>query len=409
MTQLQQLDIGSPLDATRVFNQEHGDRIPLVLVPSGRTCCSCFYHIPSGVNTIVHICGDDGYPDGMAPPGIQMCKPWYNHVAYMVTQQSCTYNAPVKSCPTKDNVMVDCELTSVFSIGPDPTDVKNFVYNLGALKFNEFLAAECEEAIRQLIRVTPLSDVYELRGSSSQHVQNVLKVLDDKFKEFGVTFSKAAITDVVLNDELRRILQGTTEFRTKIRELDIEADINVKLISYDYQQKLSEKERLYERRLQDIEADINVALVNRKKDIVNAESRREVAVTKQQELAAVSKKRAESELSVAQAKAEQENAKLLATATSNSEAAKIKVDKETEVAVFESQQLIKVAENKAEALKTEAKAEGDAAASLQVIREHNLEMAKLEVQEAIARRAKIVISGDQSLKVLIIDPLLLHL
>ena len=109
----------------------------------------------------------------------------------------------------------------------------------------------------------------------------------------------------------------------------------------------------------------------------------------------MSKKRAESQLSVAQAKAEQENAKLLAIATSNSEAAKIKVDKETEVAIFESQQLIKVAENKALALKTEAKAEGDAAASLQVIREHNLEMAKLEVQEAIARRAKIVISGDQ--------------
>ena len=107
----------------------------MVLVPSGRACCSCFYHIPSGVNTIVHVCGDDAYPDGLAPPGIQCCEPWYNHVAYMVTQQSCTYNAPVKSCPTKDNVMVDCELTLVFSIGPDPTDVKNFVYNLGALKF----------------------------------------------------------------------------------------------------------------------------------------------------------------------------------------------------------------------------------------------------------------------------------
>ena len=136
-TQLEQQNINDPLDATRVFNMEHGDRIPLVLVPSGRTCCSCYYHIPSGVNTIVHICGDDGYPDGMAPPGIQMCKPWYNHVAYMVTQQSCTYNAPVKSCPTKDNVMVDCELTLVFAIGPDPVDVKNFVYNLGALKFSK--------------------------------------------------------------------------------------------------------------------------------------------------------------------------------------------------------------------------------------------------------------------------------
>jgi len=364
-------------------------------VPSTRVCCSCYYHIPSGVNAIVHICGEDAYPDGLAPPGIQMCKPWYNHVAYMVTQQSCTYNAPVKSCPTKDNVMVDCELTLVFTIGPDPTDVKNFVYNLGALKFNEFLASVCDEAIRQLIRVTPLDEVYELRGSASVEIQNVLKVLDSKFGEFGVHFTKAAITDVVLNDELRRILQGTTEFKTKIRELDKEHEHNMKLISYDYQQNLSEKDRLYERRLQDIEAAINVALVQRERDLVNAESKREVAITKEEENAATSKKRAESQLAVAQAKAEQENAKLLAKATSASEAAKIKVNKETEVAIFESQQLIKVAANKAIALKTEAKAEGDAAASLTVIREHNLEMAKLEVQEAIARKAKIVISGDQ--------------
>ena len=118
--------------------------------------------------------------------------------------------------------MVDCELTLVFSIGPKPEDVKHFVYKLGALKFNEFLAAETEEAIRQLVRATPLSEVYELRGSSSVHVGNVLKVLNDKFGPFGVSFTKAAITDVVLNDELRRILQGTTEFKTKIRELDKE-------------------------------------------------------------------------------------------------------------------------------------------------------------------------------------------
>ena len=123
--------------------------------------------------------------------------------------------------------MVDCELTLVFSIGPRAEDVKHFVYKLGALKFNEFLAAETEEAIRQLVRATPLSEVYELRGSSSVHVGNVLKVLNDKFGPFGVSFTKAAITDVVLNDELRRILQGTTEFKTKIRELDKELSLSL--------------------------------------------------------------------------------------------------------------------------------------------------------------------------------------
>jgi len=88
------------------------------------------------------------------------------------------------------------------------------------------------------------------------------------------------------------------------------------------------------------------------------------------------------------------NEELLAKVKAESESRHIKVDKETEVAVFQSQQEINIAENHAKALMTEAKAEGDAAASLKVIREHNLRMAKLEVTEAIARKSKLVISGD---------------
>jgi len=313
----------------------------------------------------------------------------------MVTQQSCTYAAPVKSCPTADNVMVDTELTLVFAIGPNPDDVKKFVYNLGAIKFNEYLAAETEESIRQLVRATPLAEVFELRGSSSTHVANVLKVLNQKFeKDFGVHFTKAAITDVVLNDELRRILQGTTEFKTKIKELDKEHDHNMKLIQYDFQQKLSEKERLYDRRLQDLEADRNVRLVTREKEIVESESKREVARSKASENASTEKRRAEAEADVVSTRAKQENEELISKVKADVESKRIRVDKETEVAIFESKEQIKIAENHAKALMTEAKAEGEAAESLKLIREHNLKMAKLEVTEQIARRTKLVISGD---------------
>ena len=77
-TQLIQQNIGGPLQATRIFNQEHGDNVPLVLVPRGRAPCSCCYHIPSGVHTIVHNCGDDAYPGSLAPAGLQLCKPYWN-------------------------------------------------------------------------------------------------------------------------------------------------------------------------------------------------------------------------------------------------------------------------------------------------------------------------------------------
>jgi regulator of protease activity HflC (stomatin/prohibitin superfamily) len=391
-TQLVQVNISNPEDAITAFNQATATEIPIVAVPDERLPCSCFYLVPSGAYSIVHTCGRDENPEGIAELGLR-CAPYWTHVAYMVTQQSCTYNAPVKACPTSDDVTVDCELTLVFSIGPGADDVKNFVYNLGALKFNEFLAAETEEAMRQLMRATALEDVYELRGSGSEHVANVLKILNDKFNPFGVTFVKAAITDVMLNDELRGILQGTTEFRTKITELEKEDDFHLKNIGFDFTKKMDEKERVYERSRQDINNDIAVALVNREQKIVESESRREVAVTRAEEAAQVGKKRAEADFDVAEKKAQRENADLMSTIKSDVESKRIHIDHDYTVRVTESEGLIKVAASQAEALKVEAKAEGEAAASLKIIREHNLEMARLEVTEAIARRSKLVISG----------------
>jgi len=399
-TQIQQRQVENAYEATEVFNAEHDDTIPIVLVPESRFCCSCFYRVPSGVYAIVHHCGDDAYPRGFAPAGLHCCKPYWNHVAFLVTQQMVTYNAPVKVCPTKDNVMVDCQLTLVFSIGPKTEDVKNFVYKLGAVKFNDFLAAEAEENIRQLVRATPLFEVYELRGSSSKQVAEVLKTLNSKFAPFGVTFAKAAITDVMLSDELRRILQGTTEFKTKIRELEKEHEHNMKTITYDFEKKVSEKERFYDRKMQDIDAEIAVALLSREKEKVNAESRREVAKTKAEEQASVEKQRAEAQLKVSAVKAKQENEELLTQSRVESESRKVKVDKECEMKIYESQQQIKIHENKANALLTEAKAEGQAADALKVIRDHNLQMAKMEVCEEIAKKAKMVISGDNGDKLI---------
>ena len=46
----------------------------------------------------------------------------------------------------------------------------------------------------------------------------------------------------------------------------------------------------------------------------------------------------------------------------------------------ESEKSAEAAENLAEALRIEAQAEGDAAQSLKIVRDHQLEMAKLEVK-----------------------------
>lgn len=119
----------------------------------------------------------------------ETCQQLKNRVAFLVSQQSCAYNAPVKNCPTKDNVMVQVDLAIIFRI----TDASKFVYDLGALKFDELLAAATEESIRGLVRGTPHDRIYELRGSKAS---KFLGELNKKFDKFGVTFSDATITAV---------------------------------------------------------------------------------------------------------------------------------------------------------------------------------------------------------------------
>jgi len=397
-TTITQVNIGLPREAQSIFNKSAGNTVPVVLVPAKRYVCSCTYTVPSGVSCISQRFGKDCDPviNGvmqLTDPGFH-CAPAYTQVKYCVTKQSCTYDAPVKLCPTVDNVMVDCELTLVFQIGPEPELVRNFVYKLGAVRFNEFLSGEVDEGMRQLVRGEKLENVLELRGSSQAGVRRVLETLNLKFQPFGVRFLRAAIKEVRLGSKLEKLMEETTNFRTKIKDIEKEHEVEMKKVNYDYEQKRAELDRDYDRRLQDIENDMTVALIDRKKMKIAAESKKEVAITKAEENRSVQRLKAQADLDVSTLQGKQTNEALLAKIYAKSESEKISAERDCKVRIAESEAMVQVAANKAEALRTEAVAEGHAAASLKTVREWELQMAKLEVSEMMARKSKIVIAGE---------------
>jgi len=397
-TSITQVNIGRPRDAQGIFNKSSGNDVPVVLVPGKRWICSCTYTVPSGVSCISQRFGKDCDPiiNGvmqLTDPGFH-CAPAFTQVKYCVTKQACTYEAPVKLCPTVDNVMVDCELTLVFQIGPEPQLVRDFVYKLGAVRFNEFLSGEIDEGVRQLVRGEKLENVLELRGSSQAGVRRVLETLNLKFNKFGVRFLRAAIKEVKLGKKLEKMMEETTNFRTKIKDIEKEHEVEMKQVRYDYEQKRAELDRDYDRRLQDIENDMTVALIDRKKMKISAESKKEVNITKAEENRSVERQKAQADLDVSTMQGKQTNEALLATVYAKSESEKIAAERDCKVRVAESEAMVQVAQNKAQALRTEATAEGNAAASLKTVREWELQMAKLEVSEMMARKSKIVIAGE---------------
>ncbi|MES1909105.1 MAG: hypothetical protein MHM6MM_001907 [Cercozoa sp. M6MM] len=401
-TTLTQESVATAADALERFNDEaRNGRLPLVLIPEERNCCSCMLTVPSGVHAILHKWGADanaGVEGGeLAPAGLH-CLPAYYKVAYVVSQQSCTYNAPVKACPTKDNVMIDCDLALVFRIGPTPADVKKFVYTLGASRFNEFLSSATEEGIRQLVRETPHQQAYELRGGNL--VRHMIDELNKKFSKFGVTFTSAVITDVRLPGDLAHTLQATTEFDSKIKDSEKEHEHNVKVIDFDSAQKIEEQQKDFDLKILKVEARRDRALVDREKLATDARGRLDVAVTQAQETAAVQEKNALSEKHVVKLTGQKEGAEKTAAAGARAERIKISADKDAEARIQESEMRVKAAEDRARALRTEADAEKLGSQSLRAIREHKLAMARAEVLEILSRSQRIVISGDQGDKLI---------
>jgi regulator of protease activity HflC (stomatin/prohibitin superfamily) len=79
------------------------------------TCLS----VPEGIITLEENCGKHA---GVMDPGLRCCYCSWKGIAAMITKNSIRFDAPIKGCPTKDNVLVTMDLGVTFHIGKDQDD-----------------------------------------------------------------------------------------------------------------------------------------------------------------------------------------------------------------------------------------------------------------------------------------------
>ena len=91
-----------------------------------------------------------------------------------------------------------------------PQEVKNFVYRLGAGRFDELLYAEIDEGIRNFINGIRLSQVFDLKGDMARQM---IADLNQKFAFFGVIFENCNVTNVHVNQTLTQALEERTKCR----------------------------------------------------------------------------------------------------------------------------------------------------------------------------------------------------
>jgi len=236
--------------AVSVFSaKSKNGEIPLVIIPSARMSSSLMMQVPSGVTCLIQKWGkatpdrsfepDD--PDQLKP-GLHIL-PAYWRIAYCVSQQSNTYDAPVIACPTADDVRVNIDVVLIFKI----VDAFKFVYKLGAQNFDDFLAGTVDEAIRMLVRKETHKTVYWLRGEKAG--DDMLRRLNQIFEGSGCKFSDVKIVSVWLPDELAHYLENTTMMDKAMDKLKRQNEYEMLKINMENAMQIEEIKRRLEQSL----------------------------------------------------------------------------------------------------------------------------------------------------------------
>lgn len=383
VTKVIQGNCGSISEAPSLFGVIGNDgSLPIVLCPR-RKFGKYWITIPEGVYTIIT---SKGKVMDQLHPGTYLAPPYWR-VQYVVPKQACTYNYDVVQSPTADNVMVKVDVTIVFKI----TDAETFCYNLGAQKFNDMLKSVCEEAVRNMVRLIDHLDIYELRNSGP--ADELLTILNTKFKIFGVDFVNSTITNVSLPKDVSSSLQNISTLEQKMNEIRKDNAFEIKKIQDECEVKLQNQQLDSERKLEDIKAVMEVARIEFERKKLRLMEEKEIKLINAKKEFTVKMKNIEAELlyekTMQETKTEREIKEIIVKCNKRIAENEALVNKKL---IMSNTELEKEEKN-AEKEKMLAESEKNATNNLKTIRKYELEQKRYINLANMAKKSKMFING----------------
>lgn len=192
-------------------------------------------------------------PDGRPykKEGLVCCWPWYKRVSHIVTQKTVRFNAPVRNCPTSDNVLVAIDVSFNFQI----VDAEKFVFTLGAGRLQELLRVETEEAIRTLVYTKQVATIRDTTVDS-EHSKLVQDALNRSVVAYGVKISGIRITKVELPEKLQNEMTEQTRLKAKLKTIEKEHRLAVEKLQNNRLRENREFQRNFEREAAEQEVEV---------------------------------------------------------------------------------------------------------------------------------------------------------
>jgi regulator of protease activity HflC (stomatin/prohibitin superfamily) len=327
-----------------------------------------------------------GKETGIAAPGGKVTPPWYR-IAYVVTQQSCTYNVPVKECPTIDNVRVGIDIVIVFMI----REPSIFVEKLGAVKFDQLLSGAVDEGIRILVRSQRYDEVFLLTGNRAEML---VTHLNTKFKGLGVNFNNCTIQHVKLPDDLAQSLQNATKMKKEMEEKTRTHTFNMDAVQKNSLFTLDEVAKKNEQTIVAEQGRKKRAGLTREQQVVKAGEERQVKVieiqqTTQVQLAEVKAQLQRTETDLARYRVEH-----ISKAEADAEARRVQADIAFEKITVDAEAEKNRYMGDAQAIKLEASAEKETSKHLVQKRKFELDMREKQILNKLAAKGNFNLIGD---------------
>jgi len=394
-TRLETLECGSCEDAPALLGERRVgggvQRVPVVFTPV-RGACATSIVIPKG---FVGLVNRHGRYVGQWGAGFNWAPPWVN-VSHLVPTQFVVYDTPVKECPTQDNVMVTIDVTLVLRIvTEEEKSCYNFCYKLGPRGLDEMLKAFQEESIRGMARKRKYNEIYDLMDSQQdKQLDAQRRELNDHFSQYGVVITDISVTNVHLPKEFADTMQEATvwhnrnEFKTLQQEYDLRK-IEVREAEAKEKQKLKEDLEKFT-----AEKDKDVADVRKKKQLVLAETQKQLSVVRENETADLLDIKSNAELVVAKLNSTRDVKLSQIRSAGIAESDQIKIETETYVLTKRAAAEAEVAKNSATSLKLTSEAEAFAAKQLVAKRKYEAKMRSLQSLRALAGNNSLAISGN---------------
>ena len=293
--------------------------------------------------------------------------------------------------------MVKVEMSITFRIGPNAQAASNFVYQIGAHRFNDFLSAESEEAIRRLIYTIPYDQVNDLKGELAV---KMLSILSDKCYTYGVEIINVKIDTIELPTELQSQLERITIIRAKIKDSEKVHQIKMRTLEGEAEKEWITIRKSNARKVQEIVAERKRYEIERRLIEGKAKGESRVQEVEAMTKAEVSLKKAQGDEVVSKLVARKEAEALLKKAQIECQTVKLEAEQKAIIMVKKSEARMKIVEAQAKALISRAEAEAESSDDLEEKRKYEIEWARLKVLEKLAGKGRRFISGEMGESIL---------